>query len=236
MTTMHTSSKLTTVDWPMDGTELDLTLIEHEMEPQEDLLVLDFYPPGANEPAHTFQTFRHGFGGDLLSAALADDRQMARLVDWWLGVRDSQLYAAHRILIALDNGAAPDLLANRLRLTPADLAPTAQYGRALDTLVNAHLVGIDAYGRYVPGPDVDEILCPDDAHHARQTLGRFYKILNPTSSTAPASAKDITAERRTSLAFPSLQLGQTPSPDDARADSAAPPAPLQTSGRRHHLR
>src|SRR5437764_223964 len=99
-----TGNEFTVPAGPLRGFVLTIDLIAHDVDAHEDRLALDLWPPQALEPAHTFETYRHGYGYDRLWAGLLGPQQMTAVGDWWLANHRSVTYAAHRILVAVDTG------------------------------------------------------------------------------------------------------------------------------------
>ena len=117
-------------DGPHSGWDLHVSHVEHGVDPMEDLYTLALWEPGATEPTHQFDTYRHGYGWTAINDALtADtdrlDTRMQSVTDWWTQHHTTTTYEIHRILVAVDHTtwATRDEIAQRLNLPPDDLQP-----------------------------------------------------------------------------------------------------------------
>jgi hypothetical protein len=126
-------------DGPRAGCDLHVSHIEHDVDQMEGFYTLTLWAPGATEPTHQFDTYRHGYGWTILNAALtADDddvdTRMKAVADWWTQHHTSTPYEIHRALVAVDDTtwATRDEIAQRLKLPPADLQPGGPAADALD--------------------------------------------------------------------------------------------------------
>src|SRR5262245_57894506 len=131
-----TATSTTITDGPMAGWDLTITHIEHGIDAMDDRYYLDLYQPGADHPAHTFHTFRYGYGWNNLNAALTGkDEPMAAALQWWTANQSTPLYAVHRILLSIDHTtwATATEIAQRLAIPADALNPDQPYGQALAT-------------------------------------------------------------------------------------------------------
>ena len=126
-------------DGPHAASDLHVSHIEHDADQMDDFYTLTLWAPGATEPTHQFDTYRHGYGWTVLNAALTAknehvDARMQAVADWWTRHHTSATYEIHRILVAVDDTtwATRDEIAQRLKLAPADLQPGGPAADGLD--------------------------------------------------------------------------------------------------------
>jgi hypothetical protein len=176
---MHTQhSTMIIGEGPFAGWEFVAGHIEHDIDAMDDLYTVELWPPDADQPAHSFETYRHAYGWTVITAALSADgwadEQMQAALDWWTASHTTTAYGMHRILVAVDDStwATRGEIAHRLRLGITDLQPGTPYGDALATAERLRLLTWHNQPRpYVAlTPDGYQLIHPDDqqAGHASQ--------------------------------------------------------------------
>lgn len=215
-------------DGPHAGWDLHVSHIEHDVDRMDDLYTLTLWAPGATEPSHQFDTYRHGHGWPILNAALtaADERVDARMQavgDWWTQHHTSDLYEIHRILVAIDDTtwATRDEIAQRLKLPAADLQPGGPTVHALDTaarhglLTWRNLRGEHPYAALTPAGY--DLIHPDDqaaADHTQQHLiAALSEEQTPQKPPSPAAGRAFRVGNT---------IGAQPNPQPAAAVAATP--------------
>jgi hypothetical protein len=210
-------------DGSFSGWEFVASRNGHDIDAMDDLYTIELWPPDANQPAHSFATYRHAYGWTVINAALAgDDEQMQAALDWWTEHHTSAQYEIHRILVAIDDTtwATRDETAHRLGLGTDDLEPGAPYGDALATAERHGLVtwrNQRATPYLALTPTGYDLIHPDDQSTAdadqRNLAGALTSDQPETVPTPPSAGK----------AFPTINHVTAQAPAGL---GVAPPAPL----------
>src|SRR2546423_4958458 len=101
---MRTGNSYRTDAAPLNGREISISYLEHDVDAAEDRLLLHVWEqPDAGWPAHTYDVYRNGPGWNTLWTGLnGGPQQMAAAAVWWHDQRDTMPYAGYRILAAVD--------------------------------------------------------------------------------------------------------------------------------------
>ena len=206
------SSAMTITEPPLTGWDITVTHIEHGVNVMDDLYTLEMWPPGADQAAHVFQTYRYAYGWAIIQAAVpGGDTQMQAALDWWTTNNDSSEYAIHRILVAIDENtwATRDEIAQRLGLTVDDMDPAEPYGQALATAERRRLVSWREH-RATPlvalTPAAYDLIHPDKVQavvgqkgrRTRSTDAGSHRPAPPAANAAPTVARAFRELRQVS--------------------------------------
>ena len=106
-------------DGPHRGWDLKVHWLDGGVAAHDDRLQLSLWAPDADDASHEYLCYRHGYGWDVMRAALdGADTRMDELHQWWLQRHGTLVYAAHRTLYVLHelSGATRAVLGAALRL------------------------------------------------------------------------------------------------------------------------
>jgi hypothetical protein len=232
--TTHSRAITITGDSPHAGWDLHVSHIEHDVDQMDDLYTLALWAPGATEPTHQFDTYRHGYGWSILAAALtADDEhvddRMQAVADWWAQHHTTEPHEIHRILVAVDDTtwATRDEITQRLAIDPdnheahdAVLAQAAHHGLITWHTRRDHA----AYAALTPvGYDLLHPADQASGEHSQQRLTAALADHGERATPPPAAGR----------AFPPIT--RVPALPAIPSTSALRPAP-SIGQRTHHTR
>jgi hypothetical protein len=182
---MRTGNSLRTDAAPLNGREISISYLEHDIDAAEDRLLLHVWEqPDAGWPAHTYDVYRNGPGWNTLWTGLnGGPQQMAAAAAWWNDQRNTMPYAGYRILTAVDGYGRATIgqLERELQLAAGTLRHDGLYARALAALVARGLVEAQPSDTLAVTPAADTVLRPEDP----DSLVQFTQMLNTVDAPSP---------------------------------------------------
>jgi hypothetical protein len=231
----HPNSNAMPIDHgPMAGWDISITRIPHGIDAMDDLCVLDLWVPGADHPAHSFETYRYAYGWDTLQTGLhGGDDEMQAALDWWTTNHATPAYAAHRILTAIDvtTWASHQEITAALRLADDERSPADLYQHAMAVADEHHLTNWRTNREpalVALTPTAYDLIHPGDSDHAAQRQQWFTTALNASATISPPVTTPLNGNRpRAANAFPHI-TDVNPEPAVPANSQPAPSSPSPT--------